>query len=150
MRIIVQNVLDANLKIDGKEIASIGRGFVLLVSFTFNDNFEVVDKMATKLIGLRVFMDINGKTNLSLKDVNGEILSVSQFTLYADVKKGNRPSFTDAMPGKESIKLYEYFNKKLTELYGPIKTGVFGADMKVNLTNDGPFTLILDSKDIIK
>lgn len=148
MRIVVQNVINASVSIDNKIVGKISRGFCLLVGFTHDDNEEIVKKMAEKLVSLRVFEDENGKTNLSLKDVNGEILSISQFTLYASVKDGRRPSFVNAMEPKKASDLYDFFNSYLEELgYKPEK-GVFGADMKVSLINDGPFTTIIDSKEL--
>lgn len=151
MRIILTTVDKASVSIEGKMIASIGRGFCLLVGFTDGDNKEVVEKMVDKLLSLRVFPDENGNINISLDDVNGEILSVSQFTLYADTAKGRRPSFVNALRPNEAEPLYDYFNEQL-ELKSNrnIQTGIFGADMKVESINDGPFTLILDSKEIIK
>ena len=148
MKVIIQRVLDASLSIDQKVYSSISKGYLLLVSFTNGDNEEIANKMAEKISKLRIFEDENGKTNLSIFDVKGEILSVSQFTLYANLRKGNRPSFIDALKPDEADKLYIYFNKCLEELNLPPKTGVFGADMKINLTNDGPFTIILDSKEL--
>jgi len=151
MKVVLQTVLESSVTIDDKLYSSINRGFMLLVGFTFGDDEEIVDMIANKIVSLRVFMDENYKTNLSLEDVNGEILSVSQFTLYGDVKKGRRPSFTDALEPKRAKELYEYFNLKLYDLTNKdIKTGIFGADMKVSLINDGPFTLVIDSKDFIK
>lgn len=150
MRIVLTTVKEASVTIDNKIYSSIGRGFCLLVGFTHNDNETVVDKMIEKLLTLRVFMDEKGLTNLSIDDVKGEIISVSQFTLYADLAKGRRPSFTNAMKPAEAEALYGYFNKKLTEKFGPIATGIFGADMLVNSVNDGPFTVILDSEELFK
>lgn len=150
MRLLIQNVIKANVEIDKKIVGEISHGFCVFVGFTDGDNEEIVRKMADKLVSLRLFNDENGKTNLSLKDVNGEILSVSQFTLYADVSHGRRPSFINAMKGEQSSKLYDYFNTYLSSLGYKIKTGVFGADMKVNIINDGPFTIFLDSKELIK
>ncbi len=150
MKIVVQNVLEANLKINDKLIARISRGFVVFVGFTFGDDKRIVEKMAEKLVNMRVFQDENGKTNLSLKDIDGEILSVSQFTLYGDISSGRRPTFVNALDHYEANSLYEYFNKVLSDIFGPIQVGIFGADMKVNLINDGPFTMILDSKELVK
>ncbi|MCQ2801024.1 MAG: D-aminoacyl-tRNA deacylase, partial [Bacilli bacterium] len=133
-----------------KVVGQIGRGFCLLVGFTHTDNKEIVDKMLDKMLNLRVFMDENGLTNLSLYDVKGEILSVSQFTLYADLAKGRRPSFVNAMKPDLAKELYLYFNEQIKEKYGAVQTGIFGADMKVSSVNDGPFTVILDSEEIIK
>ncbi len=150
MKIVIQIVKDASVSVENQVVAHIDNGYLLLVGFTEGDNEEIIDKLVTKLLKLRIFPDENGKTNLSLNDVDGEILSISQFTLYADVSGGNRPSFTNALnPGKACV-LYHYFNNKLEELHGPIKRGVFGADMVVTSSNIGPFTLILDSKELIK
>ena len=150
MRIITQNVINASVSIDNKIVGSISRGFCLFVGFTHNDDKKMVDRMVNKLLSLRLFNDENGKTNLSLKDIGGEILSVSQFTLYGSLKDGRRPAFIDAMRPDEATKLYDYFNEKLRESEFNIQTGVFGADMKVTLTNDGPFTIMLDSKELFK
>lgn len=149
MKIVVQNVLKASVDIDEKTYSSIEKGFLLLVSFTNGDNFEKCSTLARKISKLRVFMDENGKTNKSIFDVNGSVLSVSQFTLYADLKKGNRPSFiVNCLNPVEAKKLYEFFNNELRNLGLEVKEGVFGADMKVSLINDGPFTLILDSEEL--
>lgn len=150
MKLLIQCVDKASISIDNSLISEIKKGYLVFVSFTFGDNEEIMEKMIAKLLNLRVFQDINGKTNLSLKDVNGEILSVSQFTLYANLKHGNRPSFTDCLTPEIAKDLYEKFNLKIKELGYSLKTGVFGADMKVELINDGPFTIILDSKEILK
>ncbi|MDY5440939.1 MAG: D-aminoacyl-tRNA deacylase [Candidatus Enteromonas sp.] len=150
MRIVLQVVRKASVAINGEEISSIGKGFLLLVGFTQGDNFSIVQKMVDKVMKLRIFPDGNGKTNLSLSDVGGEILSVSQFTLYANVVHGNRPSFTEALPQEEARVLYEQFFASLKERLPGLKGGVFHADMLVKLENDGPFTLILDSKEIVK
>jgi len=148
MRIIVQNVIRASCEVNQKIVGSISRGFCLFVGFTSGDNKEVVSKMANKLLSLRLFDDENGKTNLSLKDVNGEILSISQFTLYASVKDGRRPSFVNALNPKEASELYDYFNQCLKDVGYKVETGIFGAMMKIDLVNDGPFTTILDSKEL--
>ena len=148
MRIIVQNVTRASCEVNQKIVGSISRGFCLFVGFTNGDNKEVVSKMANKLLSLRLFDDENGKTNLSLKDVNGEILSISQFTLYASVKDGRRPSFVNALNPKEASELYDYFNQCLKDTGYKVETGIFGAMMKIDLVNDGPFTTILDSKEL--
>lgn len=148
MRIIVQNVTRASCEVNQKIVGSISRGFCLFVGFTNGDNKEVVNKMANKLLSLRLFDDENGKTNLSLKDVNGEILSISQFTLYASVKDGRRPSFVKALNPKEASELYDYFNQCLKDAGYKVETGIFGAMMKIDLVNDGPFTTILDSKEL--
>lgn len=148
MRVVLTTVDEANVSILKKEVGRIAKGYLLLVGFTFGDNEEIVSKMVDKIINLRVFPDENGKINLSLKDVNGSILSVSQFTLYANSKGSRRPSFIDALSPAEAEILYDYFNRLIEERYGRLSTGVFGADMKVTSINDGPFTLILDSKDL--
>jgi len=150
MRIVLTTVLNASVTIDNKVVGQINRGFCLLVGFTHVDTKETVDKMIDKMLSLRVFLDENGLTNLSIYDVKGEILSVSQFTLYADLAKGRRPSFINAMKPDQAKELYQYFNEQIKQKYGAVETGVFGADMKVSSVNDGPFTIILDSKEIIK
>ncbi len=148
MRIVVQNVNRAKCTINNKIVGEISRGFCVFVGFTHSDTKEVVDKMVNKLVSLRLFDDENGKTNLSLSDVNGSILSISQFTLYASVKDGRRPSFVDAMRPEEATKMYDYFNECLRNTGIHIETGVFGADMKIDLENNGPFTTIIDSKEL--
>lgn len=150
MRLLVQRCKESNVVIDGKVNGKIDFGFVVLVGFTHEDNEVIVDKMIDKLINLRVFEDDKGLMNLSLMDVKGSILSISQFTLYADLSNGRRPSFTTAMKPDEATKLYDYFNEKLRSLEIHTETGIFGADMKVSILNDGPTTIIMDSKDIIK
>ena len=150
MRIVLTTVTSASVTIEEKIVGQIGRGFCLLVGFTHTDTKEIVDKMIDKMLSLRVFMDEKGLTNLSICDVKGEILSVSQFTLYADLTGGRRPSFINAMKPDEAKSLYEYFNEQVKAKYGAVETGVFGADMKVSSVNDGPFTVILDSKEILK
>ena len=150
MRIVLTTVLSASVTIDNEIVGKINRGFCILVGFTHEDNKETVDKMLDKMLGLRVFPDENGLTNLSIYDIKGEILSVSQFTLYADLAKGRRPSFVNAMKPDEAKSLYEYFNEQIKAKYGAVQTGVFGADMKVSSVNDGPFTVIMDSKEILK
>ena len=150
MRIVLTTVLNASVTIDNVVVGKINRGFCVLVGFTHDDTKETVDKMIDKMLGLRVFPDENGLTNLSIYDIKGEILSVSQFTLYADLAKGRRPSFVNAMKPDEAKALYGYFNEQIKAKYGAPETGVFGADMKVSSVNDGPFTVIMDSKEIIK
>ena len=150
MRIVLTTVTSASVSIDGQIVGQINRGFCVLVGFTHSDTKETINKMIDKMLGLRVFMDENGLTNLSIYDVKGEILSVSQFTLYADLAKGRRPSFINAMKPDQAQELYGYFNEQIKEKYGAVQTGVFGADMKVSSVNDGPFTVIMDSEDIIK
>ena len=149
MKVILQTVKEAHVDILGKTVGSISNGYLLLVGFTDGDDQEIVSKMVDKILKLRVFPDEHRQINLSLFDVNGQILSISQFTLYADTKKGRRPSFVDAMRPHEAEPLYDYFNKELERMSNQhIETGVFGADMDVHSINDGPFTLILDSKDL--
>lgn len=148
MRVVVQNVNEASCTIKNKIVGQIKRGFCLFVGFTHSDTKETIDKMVSKLVSLRLFEDENGKTNLSLCDINGEILSISQFTLYASVKEGRRPSFVNAMKPEEANKLYLYFNECLKKTNFHIETGVFGADMKIRLENNGPFTLLLDSEEL--
>ena len=148
MKVVLQNVLNCEVKIKDKVYSSIDRGFLLLVSFTDGDNLDIINKMANKISKLRVFMDENRKTNLSLLDVNGKIMSVSQFTLYADVKKGNRPSFTNCLDFNKAKELYQQFNLELKKLNLIVEEGIFGEDMKVSFVNDGPFTLVIDSKEV--
>lgn len=148
MRVVLTTVLEAKVKINDKTVGQISRGYLLLVGFTDGDNKETVDKMIDKILSLRVFPDEHGQINISLQDVNGSILSVSQFTLYANTTKGRRPSFVDALRPGEAEPLYDYFNQQLELKHGKVSTGVFGADMKVESINDGPFTLLLDSKEL--
>ena len=148
MRVILTTVDSASVTIKDKLVATIKKGYLLLVGFTDGDDKEIVDKMVDKILSLRVFPDDHGQINLSLQDVNGEILSVSQFTLYADTKKGRRPSFVTALRPAEAEPLYDYFNSQIEVKYGRLSSGVFGADMKVSSVNDGPFTLILDSVEL--
>lgn len=148
MKVVLQNVLNCEVKIKDRVYSSIDRGFLLLVSFTDGDNLDIINKMTNKISKLRVFMDENGKTNLSLLDVNGKIMSVSQFTLYADVKKGNRPSFTNCLDFNKAKELYQQFNLELKKLNLIVEEGIFGEDMKVSFVNDGPFTLVIDSKEV--
>ena len=145
MKVVLQVVQEASVTINSEKISEIGKGFLLLVGYEEGDDDTINQKMVNKILKLRVFQDSNGKTNLSLKDVNGAILSVSQFTLAGDVKDGNRPSFTKAMKYEEGKILYELFNEGLRKSGIIVKEGIYGADMKVLLINDGPFTLLLDS-----
>lgn len=147
MRVVLQRSKASKVTIDGKVNGKIDKGYVVLVGFTDGDNTEIVDKMIKKIVNLRVFEDENEKMNLSIQDIGGSILSISQFTLYADVKKGNRPSFINAMNPEEASKLYDIFNQKLSEILH-VETGIFGADMKVEIYNDGPVTIILDSNEL--
>lgn len=148
MRFVIQVVSKAEVKIDGRVKGSIGRGYMILMGVGQEDNEQIADKMVSKLLGLRIFPDENGKTNLSLSDVKGEILIVSQFTLYADCRKGNRPSFIKAGSPDTANRLYEYVIAKCSEQADKVETGEFGADMQVSLVNEGPFTIILDSDEI--
>ena len=145
MKVIVQRAVDASVKVNEKIVWNIPKGYVLLVGFTNDDNEEIINKIANKIINLRIFEDDNGKMNLALKDVNGQILSISQFTLYATLD-GRRPSFTKALNYNDAKKLYEIFNNELKKYDVNVETGIFGEDMKVNFTNDGPVTIIKDSK----
>ena len=147
MKFVIQKVTHASVTVEGQIIGKIGKGFLVLIGIAENDTPEIADKMIKKLLGLRIFEDENGKTNLSLRDVNGQLLLVSQFTLYADCRKGNRPSFTKAGNPKLANELYEYIIIQCREQF-PVETGSFGADMKVELLNDGPFTIILDSAEL--
>jgi len=146
MKLVVQRVTEASCTVDDKITGKIGRGYMVLVGLGLTDKEETVEKMAVKLSKLRIFDDENGKINRSIHDVDGKILSISQFTLYADAKKGNRPSFTDALGGDRAKELYLYFNECLRDLSIEVQEGIFGADMKIALVNDGPVTVILDSE----
>lgn len=148
MKFVIQRVNHASVKVDGNVIGQIGKGFLVLIGVCDDDTKEIADKMVKKLLGLRIFDDENDKINLSLTDVGGELLLVSQFTLYANCKKGYRPSFTDAGAPDMANDMYEYIIEKCSEGNFHVETGEFGADMKVSLENDGPFTIVLDSKDI--
>lgn len=148
MKVVLQLVKEASVSVDGKLVSSIGKGFLLLVGFGYGDDETTCEKMAKKISKLRIFPDANGKTNLSLFDVGGEVLAISQFTLLANLREGNRPSFVSAMRGEQSKPLYEHFLSLLALNGVKAKAGIFGADMKVSLVNDGPFTLVLDSKEL--
>jgi len=145
MKTVVQRVLDANVKVDGEVVGQINKGFVVLLGVSDNDNKEKVDYLVKKITNLRVFKDENDKMNLSLKDVGGELLIISQFTLYADCSRGNRPSFASAGNPKLANELYEYFINECRKLGFKVQHGIFGADMKVNLLNDGPVTILLEN-----
>ncbi len=147
MKVVVQRVSEASVTIDGQIHGKIDKGFLLLVGIQDSDSEEVVRKMADKIARMRIFVDENDKMNLSLSQVNGDILSISQFTLYADCKKGNRPSFSLAGKPEHAKKMYLYFNEYLRSLGIKVEEGIFGADMKVRLLNDGPVTIILDSNE---
>ena len=144
MRIVIQRVNRASVKIAENTVGQISKGLLLLVGLKEGDGADVVKKAAAKIAKMRIFEDENGKTNLAIKDVDGQILSVSQFTLLADTKKGNRPSFINAMRPPKSKELWEQFNEELEKLGLTVETGEFGADMQVDLENDGPFTIVLD------
>lgn len=144
MKVVVQRSLDASVTINNKICGKIDKGYVLLVGFGSNDNKTIVDKMVDKIVNLRIFEDSDDKMNLSLKDVDGKILSVSQFTLYAKLN-GRRPSFSNALKYSDASKLYDYFNEKLRNYDIIVETGIFGEDMKVSFTNDGPVTILIDS-----
>ena len=148
MRVILTTVKSAQVSIEDRVVGSIQKGYLLLVGFTDGDDKETVDKMVDKILSLRVFPDEHGQINISLEEVNGSILSVSQFTLYANTRKGRRPSFVDALYPGAAEPLYEYFNQQIEMKYGRVSTGIFGADMVVTSENLGPFTLILDSKEL--
>ena len=147
MRIVLQRVAHASVTVDEKVIGKIQRGFLLLVGVTHDDAMEDMEYLVRKIVQMRIFEDEEGKLNRSIQDIGGEILSVSQFTLYADTKKGNRPSFSKAAPGDVALEMFEQFNGLLRETGVPVETGQFGADMKVELLNDGPVTILLDSKN---
>lgn len=144
MKFVIQRVQHASVTVDNEVIGKIGKGFLVLIGVSEEDNTEIADKMIKKLIGMRIFEDENGKTNCSLKDVDGELLLVSQFTLYASCRKGNRPSFTQAGDPKKAEELYEYIIKECNKEIDVVQTGIFGAHMEVALINDGPFTVVLE------
>lgn len=148
MKFVIQRVKNASCTVDNQVIGDIEQGFCVFIGVSNEDNIEIADKMIKKLIGMRIFEDENGKTNVSLADVNGSLLLISQFTLYADCKKGNRPSFTNAGNPELANHLYEYIIKKCKEQVSNVQTGSFGADMKISLLNDGPFTIVLDSREL--
>lgn len=147
MRFVIQRVNSASVKIDGETVGSIGKGLLILFGASNTDTEEMLPKFVDKILKLRIFADENDKTNLSLRDVNGELLIVSQFTLYADCRKGNRPSFINTGAPDKANYLYEKFVELCREQIDKVDTGKFGADMKVSLENDGPFTIVLDSAD---
>lgn len=144
MKVLVQRVLSSSVEVDNKIVGQINKGLMLLVGFTDSDTDKEIDYMVDKIINLRIFDDENGVMNKSLIDVNGSILSISQFTLYADIRKGRRPSYIKALNGDKAILLYDKFNNKLKEENIKVETGIFGADMKVSLINDGPITIMLE------
>lgn len=144
MKVLVQRVLSSSVEVDNKIVGQINKGLMLLVGFTDSDTDKEIDYMVDKIINLRIFDDENGVMNKSLIDVNGSILSISQFTLYADTRKGRRPSYIKALSGDKAILLYDKFNNKIKEENIKVETGIFGADMKVSLINDGPITIMLE------
>lgn len=148
MRFLIQRVTEASVTIDGDISGKIGKGYLVLIGVADTDTKEIADKMIRKMIGLRIFEDEQGKTNLSLADVDGGLLLVSQFTLYANCKRGNRPSFIEAGKPDMANEMYEYIIEKCRESVDEVQTGEFGADMKVQLLNDGPFTILLDSDQL--
>lgn len=148
MKFVIQRVTNASVTVDGAVVGQIGKGFMVLVGISDEDNEQVADKLVKKLVGLRIFEDAEGKTNLSLADVDGELLMISQFTLYANCKKGYRPSFIEAGKPDKAEKLYDYICEECKKTVPVVEKGIFGADMKVSLLNDGPFTIILDSRDL--
>lgn len=145
MRFVIQRVSESEVKVDGKVLGKIGKGFMVLIGVSDSDTKEIANKMVKKMLGLRIFEDEQGKTNLSLEAVGGELLLISQFTLYANCKKGNRPSFIEAGAPDMASDMYEYIIAKCKEQVNVVERGQFGADMKVSLVNDGPFTIVLDS-----
>ena len=146
MRVVVQRVKESSVKVDGKIVGKSGYGFMILVSFTSGDNEKIIDYMVNKIVNLRIMDDEDGIMNKSILDIKGSILSISQFTLYADTKKGNRPSYIKALNGEEATKLYDLFNEKLSQLVH-VETGIFGAEMEVSLVNDGPITIMLEREN---
>ena len=148
MRFLIQRVNEAKVEVEGETVGSIGKGFLVLIGISGTDDTAVADKMIKKLTGLRIFEDENGKTNLDLKAVGGQLLLISQFTLYADCRRGNRPSFTDAGAPDKAEQLYHYIIEGCRREIEVVEEGRFGAEMKVSLVNDGPFTVFLDSAEI--
>lgn len=145
MRFVIQRVKEASVRVGEKVIGEIGKGYLVLIGVSDSDTEQTADKMIKKMIGLRIFEDENGKTNLSLADVGGGLLLVSQFTLYANCKKGNRPSFIEAGAPDKAEELYEYIVRECKKSVSEVQTGSFGAEMEVSLVNEGPFTILLDS-----
>lgn len=143
MRVLVQRSLNSSVSVDSKVIGSIENGLVLFVGFTYGDSLKEINYLVKKIVNLRIFDDENGVMNKSILDLHGSVLSISQFTLYADSKKGNRPSYINALNSEEALKLYDLFNKKLNE-YVDVQTGKFGSDMIVNISNSGPVTILLE------
>ncbi len=148
MKLVIQRVSSASVTVDDTVVGQIGNGYLVLIGIGANDTKQIADKFLKKMIGLRIFQDENGKTNLSLKDVGGELLMISQFTLYANCRKGNRPSFIEAGAPDMANELYEYMIEQAKKEVAVVEKGIFGADMKVSLTNDGPFTIVLDEQSV--
>lgn len=146
MRVVIQRVLEADVTVEGQCIGAIGKGYLILLGVGNEDTREIADKYIDKILKMRIFADENGKTNLSLQDVGGEVLVVSQFTLYADCRKGNRPDFINAAGAAKAKELYEYVLESIRNRLGKVEAGEFGQDMKVSLINDGPFTIVLDER----
>lgn len=148
MKFVIQRVTNAKCEVEGKTTGNIEQGFCVFIGVAENDTEAIADKLIRKLIGMRIFADADGKTNLALQDINGSLLLISQFTLYANCRKGNRPSFTGAGNPELANHLYKYIIEECRKQILNVQTGIFGADMKISLTNDGPFTIILDSDDL--
>ena len=148
MKFVIQRVTEASCTVEGKVTGQIEKGFLVFIGVSADDTTQIADKMVKKLLGLRIFEDEKGKTNLSLHDVDGQLLLISQFTLYADCRKGNRPSFTNAGKPDMANEMYQYIIAKCKQEIKIVEQGIFGADMKISLLNDGPFTIILDSDEI--
>ena len=148
MKFVIQRVTEANVKVDNKTIGEINKGFMVLIGVGNDDTKEIADKMIKKLVGLRIFEDENGKTNLCMADVHGQLSLISQFTLYANCKKGYRPSFIEAGAPDMASSMYEYIISECKKSVPVVERGIFGADMKVSLVNDGPFTIVLDSDNL--
>ena len=148
MKFVIQRVMESEVKVEGETLGTIGKGFMVLIGVSNSDTKEIADRMVKKMLGLRIFEDEQGKTNLSLDAVGGSLLLISQFTLYANCKKGNRPSFIEAGAPDMAEEMYEYIISKCKEQVEVVERGRFGADMKVSLVNDGPFTIVLDSEDL--
>lgn len=148
MKFVIQNVLNASVSVNQKIVGQINQGYVVFIGISNEDNEETADKMIKKMLNLRIFQDENGKTNLSLEQISGDLLLISQFTLYADCKHGNRPSFINAGKPEHAQNLYNYIIEQCKIKVPNVQTGIFGADMKVSLINDGPFTIVLDSSEL--
>lgn len=148
MKFVIQRVMESEVKVEGETLGKIGKGLMVLIGVSNSDTKEIADRMVKKMLGLRIFEDEQGKTNLSLDAVGGSLLLISQFTLYANCKKGNRPSFIEAGAPDMAEEMYEYIISKCKEQVEVVERGRFGADMKVSLVNDGPFTIVLDSEDL--